>query len=714
MTKPSFEQLQEQERKLTSLLSEVRKLTGKGKTQRSIEDVRAADRARKNAERRAATSLVIPDVANPARRESCEADPERFLRTYLAATFKRPFTRQQIEIIDAIMTAAKYGGYQAIAASRGEGKTVLAQALACVYCILTGVIHFPLICAATGPHAERILGNVKRIYTRNELLKEDYPEVCVPLWDVRTAPQKGLSQHVDGKPTFTQWAGDQVILPTVDGSKSSGAIIATKGLDAAIRGIVIDDHRPDLILLDDPETRESARSEDQCVVRELIIEEDLAGLGSQDKPMAMLMLTTIQNRRCLSAKYTDPKQKPAWRGRRFRLIEKWPDQMDLWDEYIMQRAADQQAGDEHARNAHQRYLSKREAMDAGAVVANPHRFKAVVLPDGSQLEVSALQACMNIIADRNKEHFDTEYQNDPPEESGPQESGITGARIQRQVSGYPRRIVPPGCVKLTQGIDCKKAGLHWVVRAWREDGTGYTIDYGFTETYGTVVGSDEGLDEALLRALRTRYEQPLEEPYTREDGAIVNLDQVIVDAGWRTEAIYKFCREAGLGWRPGMGFGRSAGCAHANFSPPVRSTQDKKTGDRWFLSRQPAGVWLVCDDTDHWKAWEHDHWMRDPDKAGALLLWGEPSHQPDRLSNDQKAHFNYSKHLTAEVEVEEPVKGILKRYWKSKSDNNHYFDASRLATVAAAMAGINLLGRPRMAPQASGGGWFAKQSQKRA
>ena len=42
------------------------------------------------------------------------------------------------------------------------------------------------------------------------------------------------------------------------------------------------------------------------------------------------------------------------------------------------------------------------------------RFVSDKCPDGTQLEVSALQSAYNIIADRDREHFDTEYQNDPP------------------------------------------------------------------------------------------------------------------------------------------------------------------------------------------------------------------------------------------------------------------------------------------------------------
>lgn len=66
---------------------------------------------------------------------------------------------------------------------------------------------------------------------------------------------------------------------------------------------------------------------------------------------------------------------------------------------------------------------------------------------------------------------------------------------------------------------------------------------------------------------------------------------------------------------------------------------------------------------DHWKAWEHDRWMTDPNLPGSGQLFGQPG-TGARLSLDQKAHTSFSHHIDAEKEVEEVVKGVLKRYWK--------------------------------------------------
>jgi hypothetical protein len=185
--------------------------------------------------------------------------------------------------------------------------------------------------------------------------------------------------------------------------------------------------------------------------------------------------------------------------------------------------------------------------------------------------------------------------------------------------------------------------------------------------------------------IATAYEWP--------DGSSAELDRfTLVDAGWRTDAVYAACREIGVGIAPVMGFGRSSGCAQPNFSAVQRKTVDKKPGDGWFMSRRDKSMWLVCADADRWKAWEHDRWMTAPGRPGCLQMYGQPGEPSARLTDDEKRHHAYARHIVNEVEVEEIYKGTLRRIWKAKSDNVHWFDASYYADVAANMKGIRING----------------------
>jgi len=524
---------------------------------------RERDTARKRESRAKAKVVEIPALtpAQRRRRTRLEKDDAAWLRWYFHKDFTDPFTAQQLEMLDATAKTLRTGGDRAFAATRGDGKTTRFERQGLKY-VLQGIVKFLLLLAATGSKAEDSLEEMKRAIESNERLAADYPEACVPVQALEQTPNRAHYQLVTGtrhdnkKPYAAasskfSWCGQKVSFPNVPGSPSAGAIIATRGLDAEVRGVKKMGRRPDLILIDDPDTEQTVNSEEQAAKLEKRIDRGLAFLGGQKKAVARVMLTTIQRRNCISAKYTDRKQKPSWQGKRFRFLEKKPDHTDLWDEYVALRIENQIAGDEHGRGAHAMYLEKRAAMDAGAIVANPCRFDATRLPDGTQIEASALECYYNLVARLGQEAVSTEYDNDPPEESGPQESGLTAFRIQKQVSGYARKIIPPGCTLITQGIDCGKVILHWVVRAWKVDEancliTGYTIDYGFQDVLGTTIGSDEGLDEAIKRAILARREAAVLANYATEAGEIRDVDLTLVDAGYRTEAVYDACRELGL------------------------------------------------------------------------------------------------------------------------------------------------------------------------
>lgn len=709
-------------------LAEINQLIAKLSTQSTddtlqdeIDKLRSADRDRKRQQRINDSIIYIPRCEDRKRRDDLEQDDIAWLMWYFGegSNTERPytyeFTEQQREMIAAIRYAIQYGGDQAIAASRGEGKSTNCQRLL-LKCALAGEVDYAMLFGANGSASRKALKNIKLPLATNTRLLADYPEICVPIRALENAPQRANTQRACGYRHDTgerygpvllgyTWCGDAIMFPRTPGCKASSAIIETIGLDGGVRGANANGRRPRIAVIDDPDTRDSARSEDQAEKLEENIDAAIGGLGDQTHQIGRVILTTLQSRLSVSFKYTDPKQKPTFKGRRYRFlgtkksdgtIVGLPNRMDLWDEYIAMRKEDLQKRDDsgvdldpEARRAHQFYLDNREAMDSGAIVSNPNRYDSSVLADGSQKEVSALQHYYNKVCGLGPERVATEYDNDPPEETAIVESGITPHRIQKQVSGLPRKMIPNGCTVLTQGIDVRKVALHWVVRAWKPDGTGYVVDYGIHEVVGTTYGSDEGVDAAVTKAIIARMTELKETDYRTEEGGVIPVDLTLVDAGWRTDAVYAACLKIGTGIMPIMGFGKSSGCTQANFHDHFKRTADKKPGDGWFMSRK-GNIWLVCSDADRWKAWEHDRWMTSPDKAGCLFVWGIPHEDPSRMSSDQKGHIGYAHHITNEREVEEPIRGQLVRKWKLKSDNNHYLDASCYANVAANMRGVRI------------------------
>jgi hypothetical protein len=529
----------------------------------SIDAKRDKDAARQDKKRASDRDLRISRVKEPNRRRDCLADVYLFLKTYFPGVFYQPFTADRREMVDAIMHAARYGGDQAVAGPRADGKTRSAL-YGTLQLVLSGAVPFPMIISKSGPRAARELKNMKQAIQASILLAEDFPEVLEPVLALGRWSSRARQQTVYGKYTNLEWGEECIIFPDIPSkllwdngwnpefeSAAREQIVASLGIEGPIRGYSVRDRRPTLALLDDIDDRESARSELQTGTREQIIEEDVGGLAGPDTTIARVMLCTLLNLTCNAAVFTDRSKKPSWRGQRHRLLNTKPDNEDLWEQYMQLRQGRAEA-DPDARVAHAFYLAHREAMDAGAIVTNPYRFDGRLLLDEQPSEASALQACYNLIADRGLEHFNTEYQNDPPEVMGPVESGITPKRIQEQVSGYARKVIPTGCIKLTAGIDVGKYYLHWVVRAWRADGTGFTIDYGHHDVIGTSKGTEDGLDVAIKRAIFSLVDAIKTADYAQADGEVQFVNRILIDAGWRTQAIYSACSSL-AGNRPGNG-----------------------------------------------------------------------------------------------------------------------------------------------------------------
>lgn len=664
-----------------------------GKRRRDYDRKRARQQAAKDRD------IEIPRCADRRRRRRLEKSPERWLRWYFPDRYKYDFTAAQRDMLNEIIHRATHGGDQAIADYRGGGKTTITEG-AVMFAINTGLRRFPVVAAATGHDAERILLNIKREYETNERLHDDYPEICAPIWALEGGPQRGAMQTVNGKRTFLKWGQDYVQFARVEGSPAAGSIIATRGLDGAIRGLKYGNLRPDLLIIDDADSRESANSETQTKGREEVIDRDLAGLAPPDVRLARILLCTIINRRCLAFTFTDRRDKPSWNGRRHRLMIRKPDREDLWDEYISLRQKGMRRDenpDRDGREAHAFYLAHRAEMDAGAIVSNPNRYSRTLLDDGTEAEASTLQSCYNIIADRGLDAFLTEFQNDPPEEETPEQSGITANLVQERLNGYEKWLVPDEADLVTTAIDLGKRRLHYVQIAWKKGATGWVVDYGIEETSLTAPADakDEKArlaeEKAIYMALMSWRDHMLASPLHKESGEEVRPSLILIDDGngdW-SAAVAEFLRQ--VGGRPfaaAKGFG--SGYGQSPFRAPPKVGLDKWVGDHWYVKRQASGVYMHALHSDYWKRFVHDRFMTPVQSDGALTLWGE----------EKRLHLSYSKHITSEVWREPMVVNgkLRKAYWHVHNRNNHWFDATYMACAAAAMCGVTLL--PRSAAMA--------------
>ena len=630
-----------------------------GATKPSTQLGRDREKAKRESE------IVHRPCANPQRRKECLADPKLFLKTYFPDRFYNPFASHHIEIINGIANCAIEGGDQAIAAPRGDGKTEICAAMM-VWAILAELVRFPVIVAATGDFALKIFKDIKSHFENNELLAADFPEVCDYVKDLEGAPSRANKQHNGGKRTRIVWTQSEVIFPTVEGSPYGGVAIAYKGLDAAIRGIKVRGQRPDFVLIDDPETRESAKSDHQIRERTIAIDRDIAGLAGPDKPLARVMLTTLQNRQSLSYTFTDPALRPSWHGKRFSMVVKFPTNVDMWTEYVALRQGDQK---EETDKATEYYLANREAMDDGAEVSNPHRFKPG--------EISALQSFYNRVADLGWPAVNAELQNDPDDDAVDDQTTITAHTVRTRMSGLKRAELPKAeGVKIVCGIDIGKYYSHWVKVAIYGHAVCNVIDYGVMETHGLSVGSDEqSIEQAILKSL---------EIWRMEVQDTNAPELVMVDSGDYTSAIYEFVR------RVGSPFVAAKGWESGRMRFDVTSSQTRRVFQECLANFHSAErVWLYNVNASFWKAEVHRRFMTSTFNEanlvndGSLSIWS---------TDDRKEHISYSHHICAEAYEERFIegKGLVKK-WVAKHRNNHWLDATGLALCAGGCLGFRTI-----------------------
>ena len=695
-----------------SLLPELEKLLpSKVQASKATEQERQAEYQKRR--RASLRDLKIPPPASVERRLKAETDPEMWLATYFASQFGEAFTGDRKSMLRSIIDAAMYGGDQAIAGPRGEGKTTIATRAA-LYLMVMGMSTFPVVIGKSQGKSQQELKDIKEQLQQNELFVADYPEIGVPMQAVGGWSSRARMQTVSGVNTNIELAADHIAFPTIGRWQlgpdwpesvvpaSCGQVLYCLGVDGPVRGTKFRSMRPTLAIIDDIEDREAAASDVLIAKNEEVIEADIAGLGASAERIPRVMLCTCQNRRCIAYRFTDPKIKPSWRGKRYRKMVQPPDRMDLVEQYIDQRRS-RKSDDPDAREAYRFWRDNRKIIEAGCVVSNPNSYSRKLHSDGEPLELSAIHAYYNRVADVGPKSVATEIDNDPPEESGPVGAGLTAAIVQSRMSGLARRQLPINATALTAAIDLGKYRCHWVVTAWWHGAGGVVVDYGVAEVYGTDKGMDaEASEPAIYNALLNWRDELLQKKFVDGSGTERKVDFCMVDSGSFTNAAYQFCREVGGVFHPSKGY--------QPYTPKKANTATIIAGANMHASRlSSAGVWLYELDTAYWKQFVHERFLTPTFDEQNMLRRGSLS--LFTLDGSQR-HASYSQHITAEEFVSEFKEGKgTKQYWAVRNDNNHWLDATYMAAAAGEACGVKLIAPSEIEIQAKQQAEKQKQSK---
>lgn len=293
---------------------------------------------------------------------------QRFLSHY----FQQPPSVMHRWIADKLDTnLLKRGTKIAVVGPRGGAKSTLASLTYPLKQAIEGREPSILIISDTADQALEHLRAIKSELEWNEELEETYPNAFGegPIW----------------RENFIQLR--------------NGCVIRAYGTGSKIRGRRQRQHRPTLIILDDPENDQHTISQLRRERTRSWFRRTLINMG--DDNTNFLVLGTAIHRDCL---VVGLHRTPGWLTRRigttpspFKAIEKWPANMDLWAQWgSIYLDIDKP---DYATTAEKFYRKNKRAMDAGAELLWPER--------------ESLYSLMTKRAEIGDQAFESEKQSNP-------------------------------------------------------------------------------------------------------------------------------------------------------------------------------------------------------------------------------------------------------------------------------------------------------------
>ncbi|MCC6195706.1 MAG: phage terminase large subunit [Burkholderiales bacterium] len=314
-------------------------------------------------------AFATDSVASGVRVERvCASDGgfEFFARTYFPHYVKFANSLLHDYLYEALprMVTDPEGWRLALAAPRGEAKSTIVSQLFVLWCVVTGRKWYPLIIMDAFEQAAEMLEAIKAELAYNPRLAVDFPHAC------------GQGRV---------WRAGVIV--TANDCK-----IEAFGSAKRIRGRRHGPHRPDLVVCDDIESDENVAQPAQRDKLEKWVRRTVLSLGPVDDSMDVVIIGTVLHYDSVLSRFL---KDPLWRKRSFRAILRFPDRMDLWDQWEETLLNT----DDEGAAARVFYLAHQAEMERGAEVSWPAG--------------RPLYALMVKRARDGHDAFDSEQQNDP-------------------------------------------------------------------------------------------------------------------------------------------------------------------------------------------------------------------------------------------------------------------------------------------------------------
>jgi hypothetical protein len=652
------------------------------------------DKLADQAEKRA----LYRDIGKPEaprnifRREDCARDLLAFCRTYTPNRFPLEFSDDHLRMIELLQTVILDGGQFACAMPRGSGKTTVFEA-AGVWALLYGHRGFVFVVAADADAAESLCASIRNELENNDILNEDFQDSVRAVRALKGVARRAEGQVGGGERTHLVWTRNEIRLPVT--APRGGCAIHAAGITGRIRGakaVLADGEqiRPDLVLVDDLQTDESAKSPSQVQARLDLLNGTVLGLAGPGERIACMAAVTVIERGDVADQLLDRQAHPEWQGFKAGIMHSMPSKtaQPLWDQYAEMMREDMRMERGLDRST-AFYAKHREAMDDGAKAAWPQRH--------APHELSAIQHAINLRINRGDRAFFAEYMNTPLD---PYASAdvvqLTAAAVLKKLNGHRRDLVPLEDTTLTAGIDVQDKLLPFCVAGWGEAFGGDVVRFGTYPDQGrpyftlqqaerTMMKAHPGAswEAALYASLDALVDQIAGQEWQRDDGSVARVDQILIDAGYgeSTDLVYKFCRQSKHAAILLPSFGRAVPAGAPSLDEWKKKPGDK-VGAAWRIPKPAKRQTRHClFDANRWKTFVANRILAPMGSAASLGIYG----------HDAAAHRMLADQVASELRTKVTANGRTEELWTKKPTvENHAFDVLVMAAVAASIRGCKL------------------------
>ena len=641
----------------------------------------------------------FPDVQDKKRRRAAEKSLKSFLTTYFPEIFYLKFSPIHEDVIKKIEKTINDGELYALAMPRGSGKTSICQC-ALVWAIVTGRAKCAVLVCSNQSRADQLVSDIYALISSSELLVADFPKEVYPFYMTAATPRRLQSLTYMGDPLRAKIKTGQIVFPAIKGSKCFESVLFGAGLTGSgLRGLAYTTSdgrklRPDFVLCDDPQDRESANSPEQTKTRERLIKADMLGMAGAGKKLACLITCTVIASDDLADRLLDRSQNPEFHGQRYSLLTKLPAALTLWEEYSILREDELRNDEDHTRS-NKFYKDNFAAMNEGTEALWKDRHD----PD----DVDALSYAMKLYF-RDKDSFFSEYMNLPNDaDKDFSLSSITAEKCVAKLTGAPRFECEDDDVLITGFIDVHKTLLYYCLTAWKNDFSGQIIDYGVfppqpraqfnhSKPPKPLLDYFEGqtLENAIALGLTQVIADITGREYLSAAGTRVDIGRILVDANWgqQTDTVYNTLKKIR---NPIVtpSHGVYIGAKGKPFGQGYIGNGDK-VGVNWRVPAKTnrVGLRYCLFDTNFWKSFFMRRLLAPPTTLSNIRIFGGVENHTMLINHFGAEYFT-------DVEAFGGTRRVEEWMLKPAHTDNHYFDCAVGCCVGASMCGIQLQDKKR-------------------